>query len=44
VGQVRAKKRKQDEDEVVKAQRVVDAANAKLLREEDKAAKERLRP
>jgi len=29
---------------MVKAQRVVDATNAKLLREEDKAAKERLRP
>jgi len=44
MSQVRAKKRKQDEDEVIKAQRVVDAINAKLLREEAKVATERLRP
>jgi len=44
VDEVRAKKQKQDENEVIKAQRLVDVANAKLLREKAKAEKERLRP
>jgi len=43
VSQVRAKKRKQNEDKIIKAQRVVNATKAKLIREEDKATKERLK-
>jgi len=43
VSQIRAKKRKQDEDKIVKTQQIVNAINAKLLREKTKTAKERLR-
>lgn len=43
VNQVRAKKGKQDKDKIVKTQQVVNAINAKLLREKDKIAKERLK-
>jgi len=43
VDEIRAKKQKQDENEMIKAQRLVDVANAKLLREKAKIEKERLR-
>jgi len=43
VSQIRAKKRKQDENKIIKMQRVVNAINAKLLRKKVKIAKERLK-